>query len=576
LTHAARSRNAAVIALFLLAPSAWAANNDGGVMGWVQDPGGAPVAGALISLFGRGTGGGGLVTLSDSSGRFFLPSLPAGSYTVRAMGRNKLAAPARQITVLPNRDFSFTVALQPEPEIAFGETETETEKDERARSSSDTESARRERNWLMRHKRRSVLEARGQDSGFEQTWTVPAPSRLLASWIPDLGGTVEVMATPPGPWTETVSGDLPSTSVVRLKGRIAGSGRWALGGLVSESESTAWRMAAEFVTEPVEGHELQVGTGYGTRFVRPLIATEDRLHDRSVGAIFAQDRWQLGETVTANVGTRFSYIGFLDDAHHVDPSASLEIKRDDRTRLVASVATRTLAPGGDLLTISTLANGPAFTYAEMDQGLRAERSVHVELAVAQEFGTTMVRAHTFYENVRDQLANAFETMDAGAVPTLHILNAGAVEARGMGLSVGHRFGRFVNGEVTYTYGRAWRAAPLDGVESIEAVPILAFQEGDFHDVVARLETVIADTDTRVVALYRLNQLAGGEQATVARRFDVQLSQGLPFLGALTRADWDVLVAVRNLYYEPGEGAMLDEQAVSNPPKRVLGGIAVRF
>jgi hypothetical protein len=569
-THAVRFRSAAVV-LSLLAPSAWAAQNDGGVMGWVQDPGGAPVSGALISLFGRGTGGGGLVTLSDSSGRFFLPSLPAGSYTVRAMGRNKLAAPARQITVLPNRDFSFTMALQPETEITI-----EAEADSEA-SSSDTQSARRERNWLMRHKRRSVLEAKGQDAGFEQTWTVPAPSRLLASWIPDLGGTVEVMATPPGPWAETVSGDLPSTSVVRLKGRIAGSGRWALGGLVSESESTAWRMAAEFVTEPVEGHELQVGTGYGTRFVRPLLAAEERLHDRSVGAVFAQDRWQLGEMVTANVGTRFSYIGFLDDAHHVDPSASLEIKRDDHTRLVASFATRTLAPGGDLLTLSTLANGPAFTYAEMDQGLRAERSVHIELAMAQEFGATTVRAHTFYENVRDQLANVFEAADADAVPTLHILNAGAVEARGLGLSVGHRFGRYVNGEVTYTYGRAWRAVPLDGVEAIAPVPILAFREGDFHDVVARLETVITDTDTRVVALYRLNQLSGGEPAAaIARRFDVQLSQGLPFLGALTRADWDVLVAVRNLYYEPGEGAMLDEQAVSNPPKRVLGGIAVRF
>ena len=118
MTHSARFRSAAVV-FSLLAPSAWAAQNDGGVMGWVQDPGGAPVSCALISLFGRGTGGGGLVTLSDSSGRFFLPSLPAGSYTVRAMGRNKLAAPARQITVLPNRDFSFTVALQPETEITI-------------------------------------------------------------------------------------------------------------------------------------------------------------------------------------------------------------------------------------------------------------------------------------------------------------------------------------------------------------------------------------------------------------------------------------------------------------------------
>src|SRR5262245_5016716 len=112
LTSAARFRKAVVVGLALVAPSAWAAQNGGGVMGWVADPGGAPVAGALVSLFGRGTGG--VVTLSDSTGRFFLPSLPAGSYTVRAMTRNKLAAPPRQITVLPNRDYSFTVALEPD------------------------------------------------------------------------------------------------------------------------------------------------------------------------------------------------------------------------------------------------------------------------------------------------------------------------------------------------------------------------------------------------------------------------------------------------------------------------------
>ena len=60
------------------------------------------------------------------------------------------------------------------------------------------------------------------------------------------------------------------------------------------------------------------------------------------------------------------------------------------------------------------------------------------------------------------------------------------------------------------------------------------------------------------------------------RFDVQLSQGLPFLGSITRADWDLLVAVRNLFYEASEGGSLDEMTVAHPPKRVLGGISVRF
>ena len=69
-----------VLVLFLsLAPlPVRAAASNGGVLGWVEDSRGMPVAGAVISLFGGGANGAGLVTLSDSAGRFFLPSLPAG------------------------------------------------------------------------------------------------------------------------------------------------------------------------------------------------------------------------------------------------------------------------------------------------------------------------------------------------------------------------------------------------------------------------------------------------------------------------------------------------------------------
>jgi hypothetical protein len=45
---------------------------------------------------------------------------------------------------------------------------------------------------------------------------------------------------------------------------------------------------------------------------------------------------------------------------------------------------------------------------------------------------------------------------------------------------------------------------------------------------------------------------------------------------VTRADWELLVAVRNMFYEPAEAGALDELAVVAPPTRVLGGISVRF
>jgi hypothetical protein len=71
-------------------------------------------------------------------------------------------------------------------------------------------------------------------------------------------------------------------------------------------------------------------------------------------------------------------------------------------------------------------------------------------------------------------------------------------------------------------------------------------------------------------------LPGSSGAKPATRFDVQLTQGLPFLEPLTRADWEVLLAVRNMFYEASQGGFLDELAVQNPPTRVVGGVAVRF
>ena len=83
-----RIRHAVLLSLACAAPSVQAAQSGGGVVGWVEDPRGVPVQGAVVSFFGRGTGG--VVTLSDSTGRFFLPALTPGSYTVRGAAEPRL------------------------------------------------------------------------------------------------------------------------------------------------------------------------------------------------------------------------------------------------------------------------------------------------------------------------------------------------------------------------------------------------------------------------------------------------------------------------------------------------------
>jgi hypothetical protein len=580
LTIADRSRGAAIAASILLGTTVQAGERDGGLMGWVESTRGVPVGGAVVSVFGKGIRGGSLVTVADSAGQFTLPALPAGSYTIRALGTGHEPAMARKITVLPERDSVFTVSLTP-----IGEAPAPAEKADAAAAESPETLSVREWEWLVRHRRRSVLES-GED---EPVPLEPPPSAVVlaarGAWVPELAGSVELVTSPAalGLDTESFGTDTgsPSQGALRLQGRLADSGRWSLGGLVTEAETRTWRMGAEFVLEPGGGHEIQTGAAYGTNYLRSTLASSDTLVQHSVGAAFVKDRFAIGRSTYATLGARYAYMGFLDDRNHVDTTAAVEYHEDEHAVLRATVASRTLAPGGDLLTLSTLKTSPMASDAHFDDGLRPSRTWRYELAADRALGAAKVGAHLFYESTADQLVNVF---DQSATPVLHVMNGGNLDARGLGLTVGGHLGDVVNGSITYTYGRTTRNGGLARASDMASTwDVLGYEEADYHDLVARVETFIDWSDTRVSAYYRINTLnpepdgrVGGHSACTNTRFDVQLTQGLPFLQTLTRADWEVLVAFRNLFYEAAEGAALDELVVLHPPKRVMGGISVRF
>ena len=79
-------------------------------------------------------------------------------------------------------------------------------------------------------------------------------------WLPEIGGTVEVMANPATLGAPDSDGRTtrcaPASASLRLKGRLADSARWSVNGLVTENESTTWRMTADFVVEPRHGHRI--------------------------------------------------------------------------------------------------------------------------------------------------------------------------------------------------------------------------------------------------------------------------------------------------------------------------------
>jgi hypothetical protein len=558
------------IAAFLAGAASAGDGVGGGLTGFVEDTRGTPVPGAVISVYGKGIRGGGLVTFSDDRGHFVLPSLPAGSYTLRALGRGHAPAPARKVTVLPNHESIFSVSLTPLADAATVD-----------REAADSEGLR-ELRWLLRHKRRSALEGRGHAHAAAVAENEPRRDasgvwEAAAPWFGNLSGTVEVFTTPEALLaSDSPRDDSPAgVGIVRLKGRLANVARWSLSGLLTETDSTAWRMASEFAVETGGGHEFRVGSGYGTGLLQPLLPTQadGQTDNRSVGAIFVEDRIRLGQRLTTSVGARYSYIGFLESKNHLDPTASFEYTTSGLARLRGTLSSRTVTPGGDLLTLTTLAT-PAMALALLDDGIEPERILRYELAVDHTEGPVTVGAHVFRESVKDPLVNAFEGPASGR--RLRIVNGRSLTAQGVGLSFGRRFGDVVQGSLTYTYGRS--QAGESRRPAYRGLPSLAYDTADFHDVVARIEAFIAWSDTRVSALYRINALnpMGDIEGTRHLRFGIQLSQGLPLLSSLTRAQWDVLVSFRNLFYEGSEAGTLDELSVIHPPKRITGGIAVRF
>lgn len=563
----------ALLACAAAAPLA-AGPAQGGLVGLVEDSRGAPLAGAVISVFGRGLGGIGLVTMSDSAGRFTLPSLPAGSYTLRALRSGHAPAPARQVTIHADREAAFTVSLTP----LGADAPASAGSGDPARAGAPGDEAAREARWLLRHKKRSVLEDRGQGAEVEPAAgpltadaprpAVPAAALGAAAAVPLLAGTVEVVTDPSQ--TGDLSGDgvTGGSGLLRLGGRLAGFGRWSLAGVITESATTSWRMATSLVLEPGGGHQVRASTGYGRHMLRPA-AREARLDSRSAGAVEFEDLWDVGSKVTASTSLRFTHVGFLLESNHVDPSAAVEFRPGRNTRLRASVNTRTIAPGGDPLRVSNVSASPTLAFALLGARLAPERTARYEVGVAHRVSGTTVRATAFHETARDQLLNAFPS---GRGLSARVLNAGHVTARGAGVAVEHSFGTVVHGSLGYTFGRGRREDAEPTLRTLLAEP-----SGEFHDLVTRLEANVDATGTRVLAFYRFSAVAEASgSSTRHTRFDVQLNQDLPLLGSLTRAEWELLLAVRNLFYEPDEGATFDELVVQRPPRRVLGGIAVRF
>ena len=139
----------------------------------------------------------------------------------------------------------------------------------------------------------------------------------------------------------------------------------------------------------------------------------------------------------------------------------------------------------------------------------------------------------------------------------------------------------MRGAVEYSYARAnWVSG--ENLSYLMLVSPSSVRTGDerIHDLSTSVEANVPETSTRVLILYRVNNGFAGRDVTsrpgIDGRFDVQVRQSLPFLDFST-AKWEMLVTVRNFFRDStSDQSIYDELLVVRPPKRVVGGLTLRF
>jgi hypothetical protein len=579
--------------------------------GLVQDRGGKPLVGAVVSAIGSESA----FAVSDRDGRFTFRTLPPGPYVVRAHLQGYLPARPRmlQVSTSPRGDFTITLVKRSESadtpavlaagigpvvedQVAEPETEGTHEHDELA--------------WRLRHLKRSVLKSTGERvPGLDTTLAADNPlfglgravgesARLASSILADLplDGQFNLITTTSFDRPQDLfspDAALPrSVAFVSLSSPMA-NGEWRMRGAITQGDLSSWTVASSYARSIQAAHAYQAGFSYGMQRysggnAEALSAMRDG--SRTVGVLYGYDTWTVVPAVKLEFGGRYANYGYLEDQGLLSPRAGIEVRPlgDDPLKLRASVSHRESAPGAEEFIPPAIGVWlpPERTFSPVSRRgeFRPERVDHVEVAAERQMaGEIVLGVRAFRQRAEDQIVTVFGVTaldEATSNGHYRVGSAGDFDATGWGVSVSRTVAEGTRASVDYTRaGAEWNGRSPD-FWALARVASQVLRRSDIvHDLTATVESVVPVTSTRVFVLYKLNTAVsapGFEQASAGgARFDVQVNQALPF--SVARSRWEVLVAVKKMFHDEFDsGSLYDELLVVKAPTRVLGGVTVKF
>ncbi len=589
----------------------------GSIQGVVRDETGAPVSGAVVSALGSMSA----FAITDRAGRFEIRSLTPGPYLVRAH-LSGFAAPRGEIVrVLSSARASSSIALThataasaapPLVPAALGpvpaDTSTKPDDAGHAQQSGATSDAG-ELAWRLAHARRSILKDVDQavltaDSGAPGAGgtrafgrAVESSARLASNFFTatPFSGQFNLLTTSSfdAPQDLFAARAVLARSIANMAvSAPAGDADWTIRGAVTQGDIASWVLSGDYVTRVADRHRYDIGVSYSTqRYDGGNFAALKDVTDgsRNVGTLHAFDTIALTPAILVTYGARYARYDYLDSSSLLSPRAAVTLQPAEHLRVSAVVSQSALAPGAEefVQPEAGLWLPPQRTFSSLDDRLPlvAERTTHVEAGVERDLapGAT-VSVRGFHQHADDQLVTLFDVEQPGrpsaTLGHYFVANAGPVDTTGYSAGVKAVIASRVHGSVEYTYARAnWGAGNVGYLMLLSPSSVRTGEER-VHDVSTSVEADVPETSTRVLMLYRVSNAFAARDVNapegLGARFDVEVRQSLPFLN-FSATKWEMLVTVCNFFHDATvDSSIYDELLVVHPPKRVVGGLTLRF
>jgi hypothetical protein len=605
-----------------------AAFSAGSIQGVVRDENGAPIRGALVSALGATT----TFAVTDGSGRFALRALAPGTYLVRAHLNGFVTPQGTTIDVRPSSRVSSSIALrhattsppavpvlpagiglEATPEALPAPPDGSSGAPDTAAGATSGNDDHSEIAWRLRHLRRAVLQDVTVPDAFVADElptpdTIPfsssggrfigAPGRAAASFFAGtpFSGQFNLLTTGSlGTPQQLLSSDNFASNVAYVSiGAPAGSGAdWAVRSALSQADISSWVVAGVYSTRGPARHHYDIGLWYATeRYLggNPAALRDVTAGNRNAGEMYGFDTYTIRPGMAVTYGARYARYDYLEGKSLISPRLQLTFSPAQHFRINTLVSRRAVAPGAEEFLPpddSGIWLPPQRTFSSLSSGrpLDAEQTTHVEGELERDLGSaSVVSVRAFRQHVTDQLVTMFD-VDVPGLPSANVGhyfvgNDGALDASGLGAAVRTRFAGRVRGSIAYSLTRAqWNPGDAFGYWLVQLPAASLLRSDQIHDVTTTVETDVPETSTRIVVLYRVSTAfahGADEEGLLDSRFDVQLHQSLPFLD-FSSAKWEMLLGVRNFFRDPAAGqSVYDELLVVHPPKRIVGGLTMRF